>query len=140
MEVNMATSNVPQTFDGQTIHNCELAVEKALRRHFPTLQPSRNTPQFLVFPSGKAPYHWQVRAIATNRVLSRHRLLAPAMRRAGWLNKHRGTVVLPKCEFESAETGWGAGDGGFTCYDLGTVHHLESERDLCYAHFLQAEL
>jgi hypothetical protein len=136
----MATSNVPQTFDGSTIHSCELAVENALPRHFPNLPPSRNKPQFLVRPTGNDPYHWQVLALETNRVLSRHRLLAPALRRAGWLNQHRGTVVLGSCEFESPESGWGACDGGFQCSDLGTVHHLESGRDLCYAHFLQAEL
>jgi hypothetical protein len=124
----MATDTLAKTVRLENLLRCAFSAE------------NRPQIQFLVFPTGKGPYHWQVRALATDRVLSRHKLLAPALRRAGWLNRHRGTVVLGRCEFETPESNWGKCDGGLRCGDPGTVHHLESERDLCVAHFLQAEL
>ena len=129
-------------FTGSTILDCERAWKtySAARLSFTPAPIHKPQPQFLVFPTGQKTFHWRVVAVETNRTVSRHKNLRPALRKAEWLNQHRRVEQLGHCAFESPETTWGACDGGFRCPDLGVVHHLESERDLCYAHFLQAEL
>lgn len=112
------------------------SLSEVVRLPLPLHKPQ---PEFLVFPTHTPVYTWRVVAVNTNRTVSRHRILACALRKAEWLNQKRGEKLLAQCAYESPETSWGACDG-WQCPETGTVHHLASERDLCYAHFLQAEL
>ena len=128
-------------FTGSAFSECAAVVQKAFTRHCLSASPIHHPqPEFLVFPTRTPVYTWRVVSTATNRTISRHQILLCALRKAQWLNQKRGTQLLVRCQHETAETRWGQCDGGFLCPDLGTVHHRASERDLCYAHFLQAEL
>jgi len=54
----------------------------------PTAYP-KSQPEFRVFPTGNAEYHWRIAASATNRTISRHKSLTFALRKCTWLNNSR---------------------------------------------------
>jgi len=47
-------------------------------------------PEFRVFPTGQAEYHWLSAALATNQTISRHKSLTFALRKCTRLNKQFG--------------------------------------------------
>jgi len=52
--------------------------------------------QFLVFPTGKSQYPWQVAASATKRTISRHKSLIRALNKCTQLNEqHDGAPLDP---------------------------------------------
>jgi hypothetical protein len=56
----------------------------ASRRH-PKLHPD-----FRVFPTGQAEYHWRIVALTTNQTISRHKSLSFAVRKCNRLNGRGG--------------------------------------------------
>lgn len=46
---------------------------------------------------------------------------------------------LSPCSYQSPESHYGACDGGFPCYEQGTVHHLASGLEFCLKHFNEQE-
>ena len=92
-------------------------------------------PEFLVFPTGNKKFHWKIVGVNSGRMISQHVLLVEALRKCAVLNRGQQLPALGFCEHETPESSWGACDGGFKCTHLGTVHHLDSERDLCPKHF-----
>ena len=64
-------------------------VAEVARPSCPKLQPD-----FRVFPTGKAEYHWRVAALATNRTISRHKSLTLALRKCTRLNEQQGEAQL----------------------------------------------
>jgi hypothetical protein len=44
-------------------------------------------------------------------------------------------IELPACCYESPESSYGACDGGTSCLQKGTIHHLASGLEFCAAHF-----
>ena len=42
---------------------------------------------------------------------------------------------LGLCDWESPESSYGACDGGYSCHEKATVHHLASEHEYCLSHF-----
>jgi hypothetical protein len=57
------------------------------------MQP-KPQPEFRVFPTGEAEYHWRIAALATNRTISRHNSLTFALRKCTRLNEQRGAARL----------------------------------------------
>jgi len=47
-------------------------------------------PNFRVFPTGEAEYHWRIAALATDRTISRHKSLSFALRTCTRLNHRSG--------------------------------------------------
>lgn len=126
----MAPSTVAEVFRGSTILDCEKLVEKVV-----CIRSKPNQLMYLVLGTGLKATPWQVRNVLTERQVSLHQNLREALRKTRSLNLQRPTIALGRCEFETAESQWGACDGGMKCHKLGTVHDLESERDLCLGHF-----
>jgi hypothetical protein len=93
----------------------------------------RAQPEFVVLQARPTDgnFLWRVVGVETNRTLSRHRSLPEAMRAAKRLNKHSKNTELHQCEYARGE---------FRCSDIGVVQHLENLLELCYAHYLQAEI
>jgi hypothetical protein len=83
MEANVATSTLANYPNPH-----QLLAEIA--RPFAPPSYSKPQPEFLVFPTGKAEYHWRVAAVATNRTISRHKSLTFALRKCTRLNVQRG--------------------------------------------------
>lgn len=71
---NLAPSRHPQLFAGT-------------ERHARAICPKPH--QFRVFPTGQAEYHWQVAALATNQIISRHKSLKFALKKCACLNEQR---------------------------------------------------
>lgn len=44
-------------------------------------------PDFRVFPTGEAEYHWRIAALTTNQTISRHKSLSFAIRKCSRLNE-----------------------------------------------------
>ena len=73
-----------------------LTVAKSSHRLFAELAPPftplphpKVQPEFRVFATGEAEYHWRVAASATNQTISRHKSLSFAIRKCTRLNKQR---------------------------------------------------
>jgi len=47
-------------------------------------------PEFLVFATGKAEYHWRIVALVPCRIISRHKSLSLALRKCARLNEQGG--------------------------------------------------
>jgi len=56
-------------------------------RPFPPLTYRRRHPEFQVFPTGEAKYHWRIVALDAGRTISRHKTLTFALRKCTRLNK-----------------------------------------------------
>jgi hypothetical protein len=59
-------------------------VRLSARPNYPKPQPD-----FRVFPTGEAEYHWRVVALGTSRTISRHKSLTLAPRKCARLNGER---------------------------------------------------
>ena len=46
-------------------------------------------PNFRVFPTGDAEYHWRIVALGTSRTISRHKILSFALKKCTRLNEQR---------------------------------------------------
>lgn len=64
--------------------NSHRSLAKASRQFSPVFQ-SKSKPQFQVFPTGEAEYHWRI--VANSRTISRHQNLNSALRKCTRLNK-----------------------------------------------------
>jgi hypothetical protein len=58
-------------------------------RPFPPLTYAKSQPEFQVFPTGKAEYHWRIVALGTSKTISRHKSLSFALRKCTRLNEQR---------------------------------------------------
>ncbi len=47
-------------------------------------------PDFRIFPTGEAEYHWRIVALNTNQTISRHKSLSFAVRKCSRLNNRSG--------------------------------------------------
>jgi len=83
----VATSTVAKSLDPYPLL-AEILPPQARLRY------AKRQPEFRVFPTGSAEYHWRVVALATSRTISRHKSLALALRKCTWLNKHPGKAQL----------------------------------------------
>ena len=59
-------------------------------RPFACPNSPRPQPDFRVFSTGEAEYHWRIAAITTNRTISRHKSLGFALRKCTRLNEVHG--------------------------------------------------
>ena len=57
------------------------------------LRYAKRQPEFRVFPTGSAEYHWRVVALGSNRTISRHKSLTVALRKCTRLNEQRSEGV-----------------------------------------------
>ena len=62
-------------------------------RPFARPNSPRPQPDFRVFSTGEAEYHWRIAAITTNRTISRHKSLTFALRKCTLLNAQRSIGV-----------------------------------------------
>ena len=60
-------------------------VRPVASRRYPKLHPD-----FRVFPTGEAEYHWRIVALTTNQTISRHKSLSFAFRKCTRLNHRSG--------------------------------------------------
>ena len=60
-------------------------VRPVASRRYPKLHPD-----FRVFPTGEAEYHWHIVALTTNQTISRHKSLSFAVRKCSRLNERIG--------------------------------------------------
>jgi len=58
-------------------------------RPFAPLTYAKSHPEFQVFPTGEAKYHWRIVARGTSRTISRHKSLTFALRKCARLNEQR---------------------------------------------------
>ena len=58
-------------------------------RPFASLTYAKSQPEFLVFPTGEAKYHWRIVALGTSRTISRHKILSFALKKCTRLNEQR---------------------------------------------------
>jgi hypothetical protein len=47
---------------------------------------------------------------------------------------------LSTCDYVEPESVYGACDGGFSCTEKATVHHLETDLEYCAGHFQEVDL
>ena len=59
-------------------------------RPFAPLSYPKSQPDFRVFPTGQAEYHWRIVALTTNQTISRHKSLSFAFRKCTRLNHRSG--------------------------------------------------
>ena len=60
-----------------------------IARSLAPLTCRKSQPEFQVFPTGEAEYHWRIVALATDRTISRHKSLTYALRKCTRLNEQR---------------------------------------------------
>jgi hypothetical protein len=62
----------------------------AVARAFAPPTYPKPQPEFRVFPTGEAEYHWRIVALSANRIVSRHKSLGFALRKCTRLNEQCG--------------------------------------------------
>lgn len=79
----MATSTLANPLNAHQLF--ARMVRPVASRRYPKLHPD-----FRVFPTGEAEYHWRIVAITTNQTISRHKSLGFAVRKCSRLNGRGG--------------------------------------------------
>ena len=79
----MATSTVANPLNAH--QSFARIVGPVASRRYPKLHPD-----FRVFPTGEAEYHWRIVALTTNQTISRHKSLSFAVRKCTRLNHGSG--------------------------------------------------